>query len=94
MTGVAQLWLRYARNRRFWKHVRVEGPRDCWPWLGRVGPDGSANYQGLPAYVRAFELARGPVPAGAHVERRCADPRCDNPEHLELATQPGHSAGA
>jgi HNH endonuclease len=94
MTGATRMWLRFERKRRFWKRVRVQGPHECWPWQGSVAPDGSARYKGLPASVLAFELARGPVPAGARVERRCADPRCVNPDHLELAMHPGHSAGA
>jgi hypothetical protein len=84
MTGIWRLFGRFGANRRFWKCVDARGPGDCWPWTGPAGSDGLPRYDGMPAHVRAYELARGPIPPGARLSRRCADQRCVNPDHLEL----------
>ena len=85
MTEIWRLFGRYSANRRFWKRVDARGPGECWPWTGPVGTDGLPRYDGRPAHVWAYELARDPVPPGACVSRRCDDQRCVNPDHLELA---------
>jgi hypothetical protein len=82
MAGLGQMVRRYERRRRFWKHVHVGGPDACWYWDGETGPDGGASYHGRPAERRAWELARGALPPGVRLTRRCDNPRCVNPEHL------------
>jgi len=84
MTRTWQLFARFAVNRRFWKHVEVGGPDECWPWQGPAGRDGNPEFDGRPACVRAYELARGPVPDSARLRHRCGNPQCVNPEHLGL----------
>ena len=84
MTGPWRSFARFAVNRRFWKQVDVRGPDDCWTWHGPTGPDGVPEFNGRPAYMRAYELARGPVPDSARLRQRCGDLGCLNPEHLEL----------
>ena len=83
MTGIRQLFARYGANRRFWKHARVGGPGECWPWSGPRDRDGAPWFDGGPAQQKAYELARGPVPPGASVRRTCGEPACVNPDHLE-----------
>ena len=72
-----------TRIRRFWKHVDVRGPDECWPWHGPSGR-GGPEFDGRPACIRAYELARGPVPDGARLRHICGNPQCVNPEHLGL----------
>lgn len=81
-------------------------PGECWPYLG--GHSNGKGYRILKGRDRrtysahrvAYELAHGPIPAGALVDHDChnADPTCTagqscphrvccNPAHLRLATQ-------
>jgi hypothetical protein len=84
MTHTLELVRRYLRKRRFWRLVEVREPALCWGWKGSVGTDGRPEFEGRPACEHAYELARGALPAGARIERRCRDIRCVNPHHLEL----------
>jgi hypothetical protein len=34
-----------------------------------------------------YELVRGPIPAGQHIDHLCGVRRCVNPDHLEAVTQ-------
>jgi HNH endonuclease len=82
MRDVLRLLRRYERQRRFWRHVRVMGPADCWLWEGHTYQDGRGCYDGRAADVCSYELTRGPLPGRALLAHRCGDPRCVNPEHL------------
>jgi hypothetical protein len=84
MTAIWRLFARFGAQRRFWKRAEVGAPGDCWPWTGPTGADGLPAFDGRPAAVAAYEQARGPVPEGARVTHRCGNPRCLNPDHLEL----------
>jgi hypothetical protein len=72
-----RIW-NYERQRRFWRLVDVRGRDECWAWRGE------SLYRGRPAEVHAYELMRGPLPAGSQLRRRCPDVRCVNPDHMEL----------
>ena len=75
-----KLFRRYEQRRRFWRHVEVRGPGECWPWHGPVADDGRPTFEGRRADVVASELARGTAPP--EPEHRCDDRCCVNPEHL------------
>jgi hypothetical protein len=80
--SVVALVRRYERRRRFWRNVRVGGPDDCWPWLGKTDAGGLALYRGRPACETAWELSvRQPAP-GASLQHRCGHAWCVNPRHL------------
>jgi len=74
---------------RFWQKVDRRDPVACWPWLAsrcqgygqvRVGRRMRAAHQ------IAYELTRGPIPAGRVLDHTCGDPGCVNPTHLEPVT--------
>lgn len=77
---------------RFWSHVdRSGGPGACWPWRAYVHVNGYGKFMvdGKPrmAHRVAFEIARGPIPAGRHLDHLCRNRICVNPAHLEPVTQ-------
>ena len=76
---------------RFWAKV-AKGARDaCWPWQG-TGTRGYGKIHDkvtgkmIRATQVAWELANGPLPAGAHILHKCDRPPCVNPDHLFLGT--------
>ena len=76
---------------RFWSKVDRRGPDDCWEWLG--GRDGFGYgrfcFKGKEtlAHRAAWQLEKGPIPAGMCVCHSCDNPPCANPAHLFLGTQ-------
>ena len=77
---------------RFWKHVDVRGPDECWPWLGTTSDYGHGRFWDghymKPAHVFAYELVHGSLPAdkpcGLH---RCDNPPCCNERHVFPGTR-------
>lgn len=78
---------------RFWEHVEIGEPDECWPWkLGRSPKGygntlykvGGRNVAG--AHRIAWSKTFGTIPDGLHVLHRCDNPPCCNPSHLWLGT--------
>jgi hypothetical protein len=77
-------------RRRFWAKLEVND--GCWLWRGGRKPSGYGNFavrrgHTVQAHRFAYELLRGPIPAGMeldHVKTRgCTSTACVNPAHLE-----------
>lgn len=83
-----------ARRRppgRFWNRVDQSGGANaCWPWQGAVDKDGYGRFRRDGKQEQAprcaWELARGPIPAGLLVCHHCDNPVCCNPAHLFVGT--------
>jgi hypothetical protein len=79
---------------RFWAKVDRRGPDECWPWTGKHTNWGygqvKVNGRTVLVHRVAYELTRGPIPAGLtidHVKARgCTRRDCVNPAHLEPVT--------
>lgn len=75
---------------RFWR--KVNKTEDCWLWTGGATREGyGAIWSGpggrrLMAHRVAWELLRGPIPEGLHIDHLCRRPPCVNPDHLEPVT--------
>lgn len=78
---------------RFW--AKVAKTPTCWLWTASVSggggmKHGQASWPGRSpqkAHRLAWELTRGPIPAGQQVNHHCDRPLCCNPDHLYLGSQ-------
>ena len=77
---------------RFWSKVDMSG--DCWEWLGSHGKHGHGTFSMVidgvaktpGAHRVAYELVKGPIPEGMHIDHICHNPPCVNPDHLRPVT--------
>ena len=74
---------------RFWSKVDKTG--SCWLWTGWTNGTGYGRFdmpgQKVYAHRFAYELERGPIPAGMQIDHLCRNRLCVNPAHLEAVTQ-------
>lgn len=79
---------------RFWRSVD-QTPGACWAWRGGIVKGGYGRFvarsaawkpDGHRAHRVAWELLRGPVPAGLQLDHVCRNRLCVNPDHLEIVT--------
>lgn len=87
-----------SRNRRrtplearLWP--RINKTASCWLWTGSVARSGYAGIslggrQGpkQPVHRVVYELLKGPIPDGLHLDHLCRVRHCCNPDHLEPVT--------
>lgn len=67
---------------RFWE--KVEKTDSCWRWTGALNNGrGVCRYEGRSrtAYIVAYELLEGPVPAGKQLGSTCGVNLCVRPSH-------------
>lgn len=64
----------------------------CLLWQGGLNSNGYPTYwsKGVPrqAYLVAWELEHGPIPAERELDHLCRRRLCVNPAHFELVTRP------
>lgn len=63
----------------------------CWLWFGATNDDGYGKVRGSDgrtayAHRASYELERGPIADGLHLDHKCRNPSCINPAHLEPVT--------
>lgn len=75
---------------RFWKHVDIkDNTGECWNWISaernRFGY-GGFNFYGRNTHAHrvAYMLTKGIILEGLEVQHNCNNPKCCNPNHLEL----------
>jgi len=73
----------------FW--LLVSDLDECWEWLGTEFTKygyGAHKIDGrrFRAHRISWTLTRGPIPNGVVLDHLCRNPRCVNPDHLEVVT--------
>jgi len=78
-----------SREECFWERVQKE-PGGCWLWTGQKRKDGYGRlcyrYNTDYAHRISYEIHKGPIPAGLHIDHLCRNTSCVNPDHLEAVT--------
>lgn len=79
---------------RFWS--KVEKTEGCWHWKAAISSTGYGVFRiawaDIPtgrllyAHRVAYELVKGDIPEGLHLDHLCRVTNCVNPSHLEAVT--------
>jgi len=83
-------WNPESAESRFWRKVRKTDT--CWLWLGaKARKTGYGRFtvnrkRRLCAHQFAYEINKGPIPAGLEVDHLYRNRLCVNPAHLEAVT--------
>lgn len=76
--------------RLFWAKIDQQAAGGCWEWNGNRLPEGYGKIRiaGLDLYSHrvSYELHKGKIPAGLHIDHLCRNRSCCNPDHLEAVT--------
>lgn len=77
---------------RFYSHTQPEPNTGCLLWTGCYSNMGYGKFSAKtsrpkPAHRTAWEIEKGPIPAGMCVLHRCDTPACVNVDHLFVGTQ-------
>ncbi|UUW87397.1 HNH endonuclease signature motif containing protein [Pimelobacter simplex] len=77
---------------RFWAKVDKTSPSGCWEWTAARQPNGYGRFGWAKGDIRmahrvAYELTKGPIPAGLVIDHLCRNHGCVRPDHLEPVTQ-------
>ena len=75
--------------------TKIKKTSGCWLWAGTIDNNGYGKFEvTIERFVRrvfsshrfSYELYKGPIPAGLHIDHLCRVRNCVNPEHLEVVT--------
>ena len=72
---------------RFWRSVMPEPNTGCFLWMGTISRGGYGQLDNSRAHRVAWELLRGPIPAGMVIDHMCRVRSCVNPDHLRVVTR-------
>jgi hypothetical protein len=77
----------YHNETRIDAKVHEEPTTGCWLWGGSISQNGygrvSVNNRNSYVHRVMYEEHHGPVPDGFHVDHKCRNRACCNPDHLE-----------
>jgi len=80
----------YQRARRLAPSYRIDAS-GCWVWEGGKNSSGYGTLRvaGVTQQVHRFYYERsvGPIPTALHLDHRCRNRLCVNPDHLEPVTK-------
>jgi hypothetical protein len=72
-------------------YTMIDDAMGCWNWVGSKTGNGYGNihYNGKsrPAHRIMWELEYGDIPIGMDLDHLCRNPKCVNPNHLEVVTR-------
>lgn len=75
---------------RFWSRIEVNQPSGCWEWTAGTFTGGYGQFRigdrTWQAHRIAYSTLIHPIPEGMVTDHLCRNPRCCNPDHLQIVT--------
>ena len=75
---------------RFWRFVDKESDSPCWTWTGCITYKGYGTIRiknkNVCAHRCSYEIHKGRIMEGLHIDHLCRNRSCVNPDHLEAVT--------
>lgn len=76
-------------------HAKCVECGDCWEWAGICSPAGVPKINLFVGYGKngrtvlstrrvVWQIVKGAIPAGRLITTKCGNPKCLNPEHLQM----------
>lgn len=62
---------------------KIDRSKSCWVWEGAIDGCGYGVYNHKKAHRLVYELYRGPIPKGLHIDHLCRNRPCVRPDHLD-----------
>lgn len=80
---------------RYWSHVDIQGPDDCWNWqlrsnshgYGLVAAGGTLHRTSRFGYIHGEGLYTKEIEGDCRITTSCHNKKCCNPAHLIKASQ-------
>ena len=76
---------------RFGNKFIPEPNSGCWLWEACLSPSGYGRFSVASstsdwAHRVSYRIHKGPIPDGLHIDHKCSNPACVNPDHLDAVT--------
>ncbi|MFJ2000282.1 HNH endonuclease signature motif containing protein [Streptomyces chartreusis] len=76
-------------SRLFWRKIQ-KAAGGCWEWQAAKSRNGYGvlvlSRRSLYSHRVSYEIHKGQIPAGLHIDHLCQNKSCCNPDHLEAVT--------
>nr|WP_240964350.1 HNH endonuclease signature motif containing protein [Streptomyces sp. C1-2] len=76
--------------RLFWVKANRATRTGCWEWTGKTLPNGYGQITIAKRHIYShrvsYEIHKGQIPDGLHIDHLCRNRACCNPAHLEAVT--------
>lgn len=89
--GKPMRYLRGHGNRKSFHRYEVNGTTGCWDWNGCIMLNGYGVQirlfgRNISPHRLHYELKKGKIPHGLHIDHLCRNRKCVNPDHLEAVS--------